>query len=120
MTSSKQPLGKRFPGITALLCGLLAAAAVAISSTARAQTVVEFHPPGFPETDFPGQSVLIPAGGPFENISFNFFSGPGESPAAAGTLFLLSLAYGLQSATPATQRETLRQLAALALGRLTP
>jgi hypothetical protein len=33
---------------------------------------------------------------------------------------LLSLAYGLQSATPATQRETLRQLAALALGRLTP
>ena len=33
---------------------------------------------------------------------------------------LLSLTYGLQSATPATQRETLRQLAALALGRLAP
>jgi hypothetical protein len=33
---------------------------------------------------------------------------------------LLNLSYGLPSATPATQRETLRQLAALALGRLTP
>ena len=31
---------------------------------------------------------------------------------------LLSLSYGQPSATPATQRETLRQLAALALGRL--
>jgi hypothetical protein len=33
---------------------------------------------------------------------------------------LVSLSYGLPSATLATQRETLRQLAALALGRLTP
>jgi hypothetical protein len=46
-------------------------------------------------TLFPGQSFTTVAGGPFDNITFNFFSdnNGGTTPSAAGVLFILSQEY---------------------------
>lgn len=56
---------------------------------------------------FVGQSVTTVAGGPFNNITFNFFSdvSGGTTPSAAGDLFILTQQYlgtpsGLSAATP--------------------
>jgi hypothetical protein len=53
-----------------------------------------------------GQSLVTPAGGPWHNLTFNFFSNvPATTPTAAGTAFLLSQEYlstpaSLSSSTP--------------------
>ena len=62
---------------------------------------------------------LSPAAGLGDRGAWGYSDSGGMWVAIKGR-HLLSLTYGLPSATPATQRETLRQLAALALGRLTP
>jgi hypothetical protein len=60
----------------------------------------------FPINLVPGQSVTTPGGGPWNNLTFNFFFGGGifPSPTAAGTLFLLSQEFSVIqnpfSATP--------------------
>jgi hypothetical protein len=43
-------------------------------------------------TTVPGQSVTTPLGGPWDAITFNFFTNP-TTPTASGTLFLLSKEY---------------------------
>ena len=50
-------------------------------------------------TVFGGQAITTPSGGPWDDISFNFYSDvPATTPSAAGTLFLLSNSYtGLPS-----------------------
>jgi hypothetical protein len=74
--------------------------------SAQAQTLVEVTAGTATNTFFPGQSVTTPAGGPFNNIAFNFFSdGPATTPTAAGTLFILTQEYlgtpdALSAATP--------------------
>ena len=62
---------------------------------------------------------LNPAAGLGDRGAWGYSDSGGMWVAIKGR-HLLSLSYGQASATPATQRETLRQLAALALGRLTP
>jgi hypothetical protein len=53
-----------------------------------------------------GESFTTPGGGPWNSISFNFYSNiPATTPAAQGTAFLLSMAYAgtpaaLSNATP--------------------
>jgi LPXTG-motif cell wall-anchored protein len=48
---------------------------------------------------FPGESFTTPAGGPWHNITFNFFSDvPAATPSATGTAYLLTQAY---TGTPA-------------------
>jgi hypothetical protein len=53
-----------------------------------------------------GQSLVTPAGGPWHDLTFNFFSNsPATTPTAAGTAFLLSKEYlgtpaNLNSSTP--------------------
>jgi hypothetical protein len=56
---------------------------------------------------FVGQSLTTPAGGPWNQLSFNFLSDTlgGTTPSGAGTLFLLTSSYagtpaGLSSLTP--------------------
>jgi hypothetical protein len=45
-------------------------------------------------TNFFGESFTTPAGGPWSNITFNFFSDiPATTPTAAGTAFLLTQEY---------------------------
>jgi hypothetical protein len=53
--------------------------------------------------NYEGEEFTTPAGGPWDSITFNFFSA--GSPSASGNLFLLSLAYlgtpaALSSSTP--------------------
>jgi hypothetical protein len=79
------------------MAGGLAAAAVLDSNTAgNLGTMTEFF----------GQSFTTPAGGPFNNIAFNFFSDiPPTVPSAGGTAFLLTQVYtgtpaALNSSTP--------------------
>ena len=65
----------------ALLGGTLMANAATITSSTAVSQLGQL---------IPGQSVTTPAGGPWNNITFNFFSDFAGTPAAAGTLFLLS------------------------------
>jgi hypothetical protein len=57
-------------------------------------------------TNFFGQEVTTPSGGPWNNLTFNYFSDvPATTPSALGHVFLLTQAYtgtpqGLSSATP--------------------
>jgi hypothetical protein len=73
---------------------------------AEAGTIVEYTAANVFQNQFTGQSVTTPAGGPFDNITFNFFSDTAATtPAAAGDLFILTQQYlglpgGLSSATP--------------------
>ena len=62
---------------------------------------------------------LSPAAGLGDRSAWGYSDSGGMWVAIKGR-HLLSLSYGQPSATPAAQRETLRQLAALALGRLAP
>ncbi len=53
---------------------------------------------------FFGQSFTTPGGGPWRNITFNFFSDRGVTPAAAGTVYVFTSAYnGTPSALSTSQ-----------------
>jgi hypothetical protein len=74
---------------------------------AEAGTIVEYTAGANAAANlFTGQSVTTPAGGPFNNITFNFFSDTAATtPSAAGDLFILTQQYlgnpdALSSATP--------------------
>jgi hypothetical protein len=81
---------------------------VSTASAARADIITENL--GGMATSGPlfivGQSLVTPAGGPWNNLTFNFFSDvPPTTPTAAGTAFLLSKEYqgtpnNLNSSTP--------------------
>jgi hypothetical protein len=81
---------------------------VSAAPAARADIIIEFttgtdHTSG---SFLFGQSLLTPTGGPWHNLTFNFFTNvPATTPTAAGTAFLLSQAYldtpaNLSSSTP--------------------
>jgi hypothetical protein len=86
----------------------LALAAVLGSSHAFAGVIVQnLGGPSIGNTNaFLGQSFTTPSGGPWDDITFNFFSNvPPTTPAATGTAFLLSQQYlgtpsNLSSSTP--------------------
>lgn len=72
---------------------------------AFAATIVEYNGANT-STDsiFIGQSVTTPAGGPWDNLTFNLYD-INDAPSANGTLYLLTQAYagtpaGLSNATP--------------------
>jgi hypothetical protein len=74
----------------------------ALAATAQAGPIVQYLDGtfGFASSFTPGESFTTPGGGPWNSISFNFYSNsPATTPAAAGTAFLLSMAY---AGTPAT------------------
>ena len=82
---------RRF-GWTVALFGLLAAA----NDRVEAAVLTEFTTGiNTAATLFAGQSATTPAGGPFNNITFNFFSdiAGGTTPSAAGDLFILTQSY---------------------------
>jgi len=59
-----------------------------------------------PADQYVGQSVTTTPGGPFDNITFNFYSNvPATTPSANGDLFILTMEYlgapsGLSNSTP--------------------
>ena len=78
----------------------------ALTGTVGATTIVEFTTSVNTVGDVPGQSVTTPDGGPWNNITFNFYGDIGATvPAAEGNLFILTQEYlgspsDLSSATP--------------------
>jgi hypothetical protein len=105
MLRRQSPRARRGAGIAfvtalALLTGV-------VPETARADIITQ-NTAGTTgaNTFFPGQSLTTPGGGPWDHITFNFFSDvPATTPTAAGTLFLLSQEYlgtpaDLSSSTP--------------------
>jgi hypothetical protein len=62
-------------------------------TAARADTLVQVTSGSGSTDSFAGQSVTTPSGGPFNNLSFNFFDPSSGNPLADGTLFLLSKEY---------------------------
>src|SRR5215813_15598384 len=83
----------------ALLAVLPASDAVTIATHAGAGPVLNVNV-------FPGQSFTTPAGGPWNHITFNFFSDNSDTTAvAAGTLYIFKSAFtgtpaDLNSSTP--------------------
>ena len=77
-------------GVVILLHGAQARADVITSFT----SLLDDRGTGF---GFPGQSITTPTGGPWDNLTFNWFDSPGANivgiPIAGGTLFLLSSEY---------------------------
>ena len=71
-----------------LLCGCIALAV----GRANADVLVQDTAGNQVATFAPGQSVTTPTGGPFDQITFNWFDA-NKAPVAGGTLFLLSQAY---------------------------
>ena len=88
---------RTFRNIAVLMC--------LVSFAASAGTLVQYTGGTGVATDFLGESFTTPAGGPWNNLMFNFFSDtPPVTPAAAGTAFLLTQEYlgtpaGLSSGT---------------------
>lgn len=83
--------------VVMLFCGCIAnASVIAENKLGTAGTRTEFF----------GQSFTTPGGGPWDNITFNFYSDiPATTLSAAGTAFLLSTSYAgtptaLSSAAP--------------------
>ncbi len=80
----------------------------ALAVNAQAGPIVQYLNGTFSYAGFftEGESVTTPGGGPWNSISFNFYSNsPATTPAAEGTAFLLSMAYAgspvaLSNATP--------------------
>jgi len=74
---------------------------------ARAGTIVQYTAGTTPGSGLAwGESLMTPVGGPWNNITFNFYSdAPAVTPAAAGNAFLLTQEYlgtpaALSSSTP--------------------
>lgn len=93
----------RFLPLAATLA-VAALASVLPTRSAQAITLTESLGGNQPGTFFPGHSLTTIAGGPFNNIAFNFFEVNGF-PTAAGTLFILNVEYtgtpaALSGATP--------------------
>jgi hypothetical protein len=83
----------------------------ALAVTAQAGPIAQYLNGTFffaagPTGQTEGESFTTPGGGPWNSISFNFYSNsPATTPAAVGTGFLLSMAYAgttaaLSNATP--------------------
>jgi hypothetical protein len=88
---------------TAVAAALTMVCAASGVQPARAETIAEFLVVTGTVTGFPGQSLITAAGGPFNNIGFNFFNI--GAPVAGGTLFVLTQEYlgtpsDLSAATP--------------------
>jgi hypothetical protein len=87
---------------------MLAALALALTTApAHAATITQnIGGTGIAADFFRGQSLMTPSGGPWDDLTFNFFSdAPPTTPTAAGTAFLLTQEYldtpaNLSSATP--------------------
>jgi len=99
------------PGGQTLKRSLLWIAFAAAVTLAPAQTILQVTSGTGSATEWFGQSFTTPAGGPWNHITFNFFSTPASgstpasTPAAAGTAFLLTQEYlgtpaALSSSTP--------------------
>jgi PEP-CTERM motif len=90
---------RTFRNIAVLMCLASLAASAGIVVQYTGGTEVSASPWFF------GESFTTPAGGPWSNLAFNFFSNvPPVTPAAAGTAFLLTREYlgtpaGLSSGT---------------------
>ena len=67
-------------------------AGLGISAAQATVLVTDTAGPGS-ATDAFGQSVTTPAGGPFNNITFNFYNVAG-APTAAGILYIFNSVYG--------------------------
>jgi hypothetical protein len=82
------------------------ACSCALTGTARAATIVAFTDAVNTADPVPGQSLTTPAGGPWNNITFNFYADlVGMVPTAGGDLFILTQEYlgiqtDLSSSTP--------------------
>ncbi len=84
-----------------LLAVLSLAAVVLLPLASRADTLIQFDgvtsniTPG--NEGFPGQSFITPSGGPWDDITFNFYNTTSSdgiaAPDSQGTLFLLSKEY---------------------------
>jgi len=83
----------------------------ALAVTAQAGPIVQYLNGTFsfaagPTGQTEGESFTTPGGGPWNSISFNFYSdSPATTPGAVGTAYLLSMAYAgttaaLSNATP--------------------
>ena len=76
-------------------------------SPARAGVILQFTTTNNNNNQYTGQSFTTPSGGPWDDITFNFFSGLGTGsvvPVAVGTAYIFSAPYtgtpsGLSSAT---------------------
>ena len=74
--------------------------------TASATTITQNTAGLSSNTFFPGNSLTTPAGGAWDDITFNWFSdNPGSTPTAFGTLFILTQEYlgtpsNLSTSTP--------------------
>jgi hypothetical protein len=79
------------------LAGTLLTIAMCAAAPASAAVITSFTSGADSATFVPGQSVTTPAGGPWNNLTFNWFNAAG-APTAAGSLFLLSQVY---TGTPA-------------------
>jgi hypothetical protein len=92
---------RKHPRVIAALLVLLGSASIA-----KADTIDSFTSGAATATDYFGESFTTPSGGPWDSITFNFYSDvPPATPAAAGDLFLLTEEYlgdpaGLSSSTP--------------------
>jgi hypothetical protein len=88
-----------------LVVALAVLVTLAAPSPAAASTITSYTGAASSATIVPGQSVTTPAGGPWDNLTFNWFFSRDGAPAADGALFLLSQAYtgtpaALNAATP--------------------
>ena len=88
------------------LAAMASVCSCALTGIVRAATIVEFTEAVNTTEGVPGQSITTPVGGPFDNITFNFYADVAATvPAASGDLFILTQEYlglpsGLSSSTP--------------------
>lgn len=79
------------------LLTLLVASALLAPTPAAAEVITEFTTGASANIlqEIPGQSFTTPAGGPWYQITFNFFSdqSPAATPSASGTLYLFDRPY---------------------------
>jgi hypothetical protein len=79
----------------AFILGIVASALIGLSSVSNADIIAQFGA-GSTGSGFAagvGQSVTTPDGGPWENITFNFYNSADGTPQAEGNVYLLSAAY---------------------------
>src|SRR5438876_287002 len=88
------------------LAVLVALAVIGVPGESGATTITSYSDVSDTAVFVPGQSLTTPLGGPWRDIAFNFFSDlTATTPAAEGTLFLLTQEYlgspdALDSSTP--------------------